>query len=247
MRLASRWIASVSMPIGVLAFWLGMSVAVLRFPSEYDWRYLTLSQLLYPERNPQGHLWASAALCACAFGGLLGSIAMRGERCVALYLLGTGYLIMIASSLLPERWFSIPHGHEILAIAAFVGVCSGLIGMWLRYLALTAGRSRSRDALLVGFVAMPITCAGLTQAYLSYARPQLPWVGLAWRALGVPLILSFALWEWITCALLSGCMAGMGYAYARLQRHPFENAARPGQYICACKNKASPLDATRGK
>jgi hypothetical protein len=33
--------------------------------------------------------------------------------------------------------------------------------------------------------------------------PALPWVSPAWRAREVPVWLSFAFWEWVTCASLS--------------------------------------------
>jgi hypothetical protein len=200
------------MPVGVLAFWIGMGVSVHRFSSEYDWRYLTISQLLYPERNPDGHLWASGALALCALAGLTWSIAMRGERVNAIYTLGAGYLFMITSSVLPERLLPVPHAHEGLAIAGFAGLCAGLIGVSRYYFSLARKNLTIPGTLLAGVALTPIIGAGVTQAYLSLARPQLPWVGLAWRSLGVPVIFSFALWEWITCAVLSVYMAGIGYA-----------------------------------
>lgn len=48
--------------------------------------------------------------------------------------------------------------------------------------------------------------AGGAQAYV-FSVPSLPWVGLAWRARGVPIYLSLAFWEWVTCAVLSGYLA----------------------------------------
>jgi hypothetical protein len=48
-----------------------------------------------------------------------------------------------------------------------------------------------------------IFLAGLAEACVFYVLPQLHWVNLAWRAQGVPIYLSFAFWEWITCAVLS--------------------------------------------
>jgi len=185
------------MPLGVFAFWVCMVAAATRFPSEYDWRYMTISVLIYPERNPAGHLWASAALTACAVGGLLGiAVLSRKERTPGLYILATGYICMIASS-------SIRNGHQILAILGFISMCAGLVLAARRYLPLTP---------LIIVALLPIACAALTQAYLSCFRPELPWVGLLWRATGVPLYLSFALWEWVTCAVLSAYMTGIGVA-----------------------------------
>jgi hypothetical protein len=204
------------MPVGVLAFWICMSIAVLRFPAHYDWRYITISQLIYPERNPQGHLWASIALAACATGGLIWVCALpRAHRFPGLYVLGVGYSCMIGSSLLPERVLHVPYGHETLAIAGFICVCTGLVQLSLRHLSTGSHQSRLLPILLASVAFSPIVLGGLTQAYLDYARPDIPWVGLAWRTMGIPLYLSFALWEWITCALLSAYMAGIGVAVGK--------------------------------
>jgi hypothetical protein len=63
-----------------------------------------------------------------------------------------------------------------------------------------------------GLAVLPIFLAGLAEAYVYYVLPQLHWVSLAWRARGVPVYLSFAFWEWITCALLSVYMAVLSVA-----------------------------------
>jgi hypothetical protein len=210
---ARRFTLSASMPMGVLAFWVCMSIAAVHFPSDYDWRYMTTSVLLYPERNPAGHWWASTALVACASAGLIWVWALRETRRFAgLYVLATGYVCMILSSLLPERWLSIPNAHEILAIAGFVGMCSGLVLVSLHYLSTQRHRSRVLPVLFAALAFLPVLITGITQAYLTWWRPDLPWVGLAWKTLGVPLPLSFALWEWITCAVLSAYMTGIGFA-----------------------------------
>ena len=59
---------------------------------------------------------------------------------------------------------------------------------------------------------MPLFLAGLTQAYVRYAMPNLLWVNLSWRAQGVPAYLSFACWEWVTCVVLSVYMVGLSLA-----------------------------------
>jgi hypothetical protein len=201
------------MPCGVLAFWVCMVVAAQQFPYQYDWRYTTTSQLIYPERNPAGHLWASSALILCAAAGLLWVWAMRGvQRLRGRGLLAAGYTCMILSSLLPERWFSIRNGHETLAIAGFMGVCGGLVRVSLNLKTAQPVPSRAVPQLLAMIAFSPIAMAGITQAYLTWWRPDLPWVGPAWRSLNVPLYLSFALWEWVTCALLSAYMTGIGMA-----------------------------------
>ena len=59
---------------------------------------------------------------------------------------------------------------------------------------------------------LPVVITGITQAYLTWWRPDLPWVGLAWKTMGVSPLLSFALWEWVTCAVLSAYMTCIGIA-----------------------------------
>jgi hypothetical protein len=62
---------------------------------------------------------------------------------------------------------------------------------------------------------LPILLAGCAQAYIFYVLPDLHWVGLAWRTRGVPVYLSFAVWEWVTCAVLSGYLAILCLALGR--------------------------------
>ncbi len=98
----------------------------------------------------------------------------------------------------------------MLALSSFFGLCIGIVVLTFRR---TAGtfprRTDTRDprvlhaCLLAGLALSPLVLAAVTQEYVSYALPDLPWVGLAWRARGAPVYLSFALWEWMTCAVFS--------------------------------------------
>jgi hypothetical protein len=126
MRAFARQAMRSPAALGVLAFWGGLWIAMRRYPSEFDWRYMTISSRVYPERDPDGYAWAWAGILICALGG---------------------------------------------------------------------------TALL------PIVLGRIVQAYLSFARPELPWVGLEWRARGLPVYLSFAFWEWSACAVLSAYTA----------------------------------------
>jgi hypothetical protein len=40
--------------VGVLLFWSGIAMAKHLYHGEFDWRYMTLSTLLSPRRNPNG-------------------------------------------------------------------------------------------------------------------------------------------------------------------------------------------------
>jgi hypothetical protein len=194
-----------------------MVIAGWRYPSEYDWRYITISSLLYPDRNPAGYLWAWTGIVLCALGGLYSTVGLAqswprwGTRGLpaGLWALGFGFIAMLCCALLPERILPIPKGHEALALAAFIGVCIGLAHLTFDAAQRSArtrglpGDPRAYAGVLAGLLVSPAALAGLTQAYVAIARPTLPWVGLAWRARAIPIYLSFAFWEWLTCAIFS--------------------------------------------
>jgi hypothetical protein len=209
------WCTTAS--LGVLAFWGGMLMAGRRYPSEYDWRYMTISSLVYGERNPNGYLCARAGIILCGLAGLYWTtvLARNGRRPgsalrpAGIWALGLGYLCMMCCALLPERLVGIPKGHDFLALAAFVGLCIGIVHATFKVversarLGRLAGSPALRAVILAGVPLSPIVVAALAQAYVSQALPGLPWVSLTWRARGVPVYLSFAFWEWVTCAVFS--------------------------------------------
>jgi len=206
---------------GVLAFWCGMLIAARSYPSEYDWRYMTISSLVYAERNPNGHWWASGGLALCGLAGLCWTAVLvrQGRQApgrVGIWVLGLGYLCMMWCALLPERLLRIPKSHDALALAAFVGICVGMVHATLRAATLrgvqrgeSSGSARLAPVIFAGAALAPIVLAALAQAYVSYELPELKWVNLAWRARGVPLYLSFAFWEWVTCAVFSVYMVAL--------------------------------------
>lgn len=216
--LAQRGLRAAA-PLGVLAFWCGLWIAGRRYPAEYDWRYMTISNLVYPDRNPDGYRWAWGGLMLCALGGLCWTAVLLrdwrreeiGRRSVGIWALGLGYVCMLCCPLLPEWLFRIPRGHDILALSAFLALCIGIVLLTFQA-AEPSFRRRTRSfsasprvyaGLLAGVALSPILLAGVGQAYVAHALPELPWVGLEWRAQGVSMYLSFAFWEWITCVVFS--------------------------------------------
>jgi Na+/proline symporter len=127
--------------------------------------------------------------------------------------------------MLPESPLRVPKGHEMLAILAFVGIWCGIVSVMfqsivqalLRRMRSATGRARLYAAALVLAAMLPIALAGAAQAYVYLEVPDLPWVSLAWRARGVPVFISFAFWEWITCLVLSAYMVALAVTTARLK------------------------------
>ncbi len=205
--------------LGVLTFWCGLWMAARRYPSEYDWRFITISRLGYADRNPDGYRWAWGGLMLCGLGGLCWTAVLlrdwrrngTARRPIGIWALALGYVCMIGCASLPGGFPLLPRGHDFLAVTAFLGICIGIMQMTFQVTARIL-RRRTRSVrlsprfyagLLAGLPVSPILIAAVTQAYISHARPDLPWVGLEWRVLGAPAYLSFALWQWITCAVLS--------------------------------------------
>lgn len=126
MRMVAQQAVYVTPPLGVFAFWGGMSMAARSYPSEYDWRYITISSVVYADRNPNGHLWALGGIALCGLAGLCWAAVLvrkgRQPDAIRIWALGQGYLCMLCCALLPERLLRIPKGHEVLALAAFVGI-----------------------------------------------------------------------------------------------------------------------------
>jgi hypothetical protein len=218
--------------LGLLAFWAGLWMAGRKYPSEYDWRYMTISSLVYPDRNADGYEWAWSGLTLCALGGLCWTLVLLRDRRhqsagrppVGVWALGVGYLCMVSCVWLPSLFPRVPKGHDLLALASFFALCIGIVlvtfyeaGRRLRLRKRSlAGGHRLYAALLAGAALSPTLMAALTQAYVSHALPDLPWVGLEWRARGAPVYLSFAFWEWATCAIFSGYTASLCLATMRI-------------------------------
>lgn len=206
-------------PLGVIAFWFCLRMAIGQFPSEYDWRYMTISSLLYPDRNPRGYLWAWSGVALCGVGGLCwvaalslkpGSLHSR-ERPAGIWAMGLGYICMVCCALLPARVLHIPRSHDLLALTAFVGLCIGTVQLTYRAVERSLRRREGRvpgrpwvyGCVVAGAAVLPMVLVSVAQAYVSHALPRLPWVGLEWREQGIPAYLSFAFWEWVTCIVFS--------------------------------------------
>jgi hypothetical protein len=206
--------------MGVVALWAGIAMAAHCYPTEFDWRYMTMSTLLSPRDNAPGRHWAEAGMALCGLG-ILGWTLTFGQSSDSTpsdrrqppgtWSLRLGSACMVGSALLPLRLPLVPKGHELLTLIAFAGLSLGAVKLTLSVVDNAGGaradshpsRARCDGAVLAAVVVAPIVLAGLAQAYVYYGRPDLHWVGLSWRARGVPVYLSFAFWEWVTCAILS--------------------------------------------
>ena len=209
-------------PLGVLAFWCGVLLAAQQYPSEYDWRYMSVSKLASPERNPTGYLWSSAGIVLCGLCGLWWMAVLArwdlksvGDRLRGIRALQFGYFSMMCAVVLPKWLLRIEKGHEILAALAFVGLLIGMVRLmfqtaertFLRRMRGLGGHARLYAFIAASVAIFPIVLAGLAQAYFYYVPPEFHWVTFSWSVRGWPVFLRFPFWEWVTCVVLSAYFA----------------------------------------
>lgn len=123
MRQVSEALWWLAAPLGLFAFWCGMVAAAHGYPGGYDWRYRTISVLLYSDRNPHGYFWAWVGLELCGLFGIAwtadrrrgfeGATVGAGSSMRDLRLLRAGFVCMCCA-VLPDRLLPVPKGHENL-------------------------------------------------------------------------------------------------------------------------------------
>jgi hypothetical protein len=204
-----RWqIAAWAFAIGVATFWVGVAMAARLFPDQpYDWMYSVVSELASRKHNPEGGRWFSAALgisMLCLWPAV--SVLRRtvGERRWPILALRAGVLFGVAvgvERLVFARFSHFVHnGHEALAVGAFAGLYTGLLGLYGQHI------RRGWTGALV--VAAPLAAIFIAQAAIYFDQRDLGWVGRHWREMGVSPLLSFAFWQWIAVAML---WVGLGH------------------------------------
>jgi len=186
----------------------GVAVAASRFPGGFDWVYTVISRLGSQRHNPDGAVWLSLSLLVAVFllwpvARLLGRGAASEDpgpqRSIAALRLGlAGAALLALEGLLTLDLSRIARkGHEAVALATFLGMYGGVLGLYLHRLRQSA--SFLWPALLV---VVPILAVGLSQMALYLDQRDLGWVDTAWREMGIPFWLSFAFWQWLAVAFL---------------------------------------------
>jgi hypothetical protein len=180
----------------------------------FDWRYCTLSSLSTAKTNPHGYAYSCLGLMIAFTMGLplCGYIKVRFEpiapkaawfssRALKIGFLGVvtvGFERLLSQSIALHTYKT----HEYISIVTFFGLLLGIAGFWI---CLTRWLLQIRQWPVWGLSALslisvgPIIGTGLSQAWLYFFPNHLGWVGPKWAEAGVPVYLSFAFWEWLTC------------------------------------------------
>jgi len=136
--LRRRTMLLVVIPLIVFFFFGSLALAVALLPQAYDWRMMSISQLLYPRVNPQFHFIPAMGI---AMGGVLllpfaGYVKRRlgadspVVRAGAAFFTGGAICVILASMITSHPLHgraTIPKLHEVLGRVAGIGLVVGIL------------------------------------------------------------------------------------------------------------------------
>jgi hypothetical protein len=203
LRQQTTWtIAACAFALALATFAVGAVMAAQFFPDPpFDWVYRVVSELASRKHNPEGGRWFSIALglSMLALWPVVSHLRDTGsDRRWPIIALRAGILFGLAvgvERLTFVRLSSlVDNGHEALAVGAFAGLYTGLLGLYIQRV-----RRGWSGALMV---AAPLAAIFVTQIAIYFDQRDLGWVDHRWREIGVSFWLSFAFWQWLAVALL---------------------------------------------
>ena len=128
----------VVIPLIVVFFFGSVAVAVALLPQAYDWRLMSISQLLYPRVNPQYHFIPAVGIAVASvfllpFGGYVKRRLNSKSpvvRAGAAFFVG-GAICLILASLINSHPLhgraTVPKLHEVLGRAGGIGLGGGIL------------------------------------------------------------------------------------------------------------------------
>jgi hypothetical protein len=188
---------------------IGSMLAASYFPGGFDWAYTVASALASKKHNPQGSFWFAGALTLAmvllwpyvsalkqrqdlAYPELV-TFAIRALRTGLL----SGALLGLERLLIRDLSAQFYKAHEILGLFTFFGLYFGIVSLLL--LAMLRQKAHVFSLMLI---VSPLLAIGITQFWIYLDQRDLGWVDTGWRAMGIPVWLSFAFWQWFAIGFL---------------------------------------------
>lgn len=187
----------------------GSMLAASRFPGGFDWAYTVASALASQKHNPQGSFWFAGAL-ALTMALLWPYVSALKQRqdstypelvTFAIQALRTGLLsgalLGLERLLIRDLSAQLHKAHEILGLFTFFGLYFGIIGLLVH-----AMLRQKAHVFTLMLIVSPLLAICITQFWLYLDQRDLGWVDTGWRAMGIPVWLSFAFWQWLAIGFL---------------------------------------------
>ena len=210
-KITRRTLLGVVFPCMCVAYFGTLALAILLFPHSYDWRVLSVSQLLYPRRNPQFYAIAASGVVTTGvllipFAGYLRRrlhvAAPIGARIGAVSVM-VGVICMILAGLISsqpvEGQSSFPKLHGIMGRVAGIGIGVGLVVFAAcgvkGYFTMATGRQLYPRSLLVIW-SVTILPAILVALMWQALRAHFHWLDPVHRALAGTVVWHLGIWEW---------------------------------------------------
>ncbi len=197
----------------IFVIYLGSLAAVIRFcPGTYDWRYKSISWLLYPRNDPGFHFIASLAIAATGllmvpFASYI-RMRLRGASMILTNLgalmFGLGALLLILAGLIVSHPYAgnprFPRLHEILARSAALALGIGMLMLWLSaiktWVASPATDALCLQRLLIAWSLLVIPAIlVMTLRLLAYAARG--WSSGVLRIIASRNLWHLGFWEWV--------------------------------------------------
>jgi hypothetical protein len=202
----------VLLPLFFISYFGILGLAVWLYPETYDWRYQSISRLLYPRNNPEFHYVASIGVAVSGvlmipFAGyirrrlrgaapattMVGAVLYFGG-CICLTLAG-----LIASH--PAHGTSrLPKLHEMLARISVIGIGVGMLVFnacaTKAHFRLAPGKASRRRGLLVSWNLLTLPAALITVTWLViriFVKRSAP----VHRVIVTSAAWNLGFWEWI--------------------------------------------------
>ncbi|MGO9246958.1 MAG: hypothetical protein ACLPT4_00840 [Verrucomicrobiia bacterium] len=215
-ELTRRIMLLVLLPLFFISYFGILALAIWLYPDSYDWRYLSISKLLYPLTNPEFHYIASTSIAISGvlmvpFAGYIGrrlsgaaptaakvGAAVYFGGCICLTLAG-----LIASH--PAHGTSrLPQLHNTLARISVIGIGVGVVvfsaSATKGYFRPTPGKMRHRRSLLVSWNLLTLPVILITLTWLAiriFVKRSTP----AYHAIATSAAWKVGFWEWIGSAV----------------------------------------------
>jgi len=194
-----------------------LGIAVSLYPDSYDWRYASISKLLYPRNNPQFHYIATVSIAASSvlmlpFAGYIRR-RLRGAApttaTLAAALLFVGCICLTFAGLINSHpavgKSPLPKLHETLARISVIGIAAGMVIFnacaTKAYFQNKPGPTRPPRNLVVSWNLLTLPVLPIVVVWLLI-RIYLKYSGPTHHAIVTSPAWNLGFWEWIGSAFI---------------------------------------------